>query len=237
MARTKPKLWFAAAGGKPRLKISSADWQRIELAYERSLPNSVRRKIRAVTRTFLDWVVFEHTVRPSSEAMERVQSIKKAAHEFQEVVFTCPRNVGSDADFYARYLISKHLHLAFDKGRNGLQNLALNLASSISKGCDLALADLGSEQSTFRSGDMWNWWVRELIAILNARYLPTEVRKDSDKSKTEKPSPFVAFIRELQVCIPEDYRGTTHSDTALAVAIDRARRSVRVTKTVPSQPK
>ncbi|MGB8395589.1 MAG: hypothetical protein WCE27_18510, partial [Pseudolabrys sp.] len=64
MARTKPKLSFAAAGGKPRLKISSADWQRIESAYERSLPNSVRRKIRAVTHTFLDWVVFEHTVRP-----------------------------------------------------------------------------------------------------------------------------------------------------------------------------
>ena len=172
------KAVFAAAGGKPRLKISSADWQRIKSAYERSLPNSVRRKIRAVTRTFLDWVVLEHTVRPSSEAMERVQSIKKAAHEFQEVVFTCPRNVGSDADFYARHLISKRLHLAFDKGRDGLQNLALNLASSISKGCDLALADLGSEQSTFRSGDMWNWWVRELIAILNARYLPTEVREE-----------------------------------------------------------
>ena len=237
MARTKPKLSFAAAGGKPSLKISSADWQRIESVYGRSLPNSVRRKIRAVTRKFLDWAVFEHTVRPSSEAMERVRSIKNAAHEFQEVVFTCPANVGSEADFFARHLICKHLNLAYDKGRDGLQNLALNLANSISKSCDLALADLRSDQSAFRSGDMWNWWVRELTAILKARQLPTEARKDTDKSKTEKPSPFVGLIRELQACIPADYRRATHSDTALAVAIVRARGSVRVTKTVPSQPK
>ena len=168
--------------------------------------------------------------------MERVRSIKKAAHEFQEVVFTCPANVGSEADFVARHLICKHLNLAFDKGRDGLQNLALDLANSISKGCDLALADLRSEQSAFRSGDMWNWWVCELIAVLKARQLPTEARKDTDKSKTEKPSPFVGLIRELQACIPADYRRATHSDTALAVAIVRAR-AVRVTKTVPSQPK
>jgi len=235
MARTKPKLSFAAAGGKPSLK--RADWQRIESVYGRSLPNSVRRKIRAVTRKFLDQAVFEHRVRPRSEAMERVRSIKKAAHEFQEVVFTCPANVGSDADFFARHLICKHLNLAYDKGRDGLQNLALDLANSISKGCDLALADLRSEQSAFRSGDMWNWWVRELTAVLKARQLPTEARKDTDKSKTEKPSPFVGLIRELQACIPVDYQGTTHSDTALAVAIVRARGSVRVTKTVPNQSK
>ena len=234
MARTKPKLSFAAAGGKPSLK--RADWQRIESVYGRSLPNSVRRKIRAVTRKFLDQAVFEHRVRPRSEAMERVRSIKKAAHEFQEVVFTCPANVGSDADFFARHLICEHLNLAFDKGRDGLQNLALDLANSISKGCDLALADLRSEQSAFRSGDMWNWWVRELTAVLKARQLPTEARKDTDKSKTERPSPFVGLIRELQACIPADYRRATHSDTALAVAIVRAR-AVRVTKTVPSQPK
>ena len=228
-------LSFATAGGKPSLKILS--WRRIEKAYGHSLPKPGRLKIRAATREFLDWAVFEHTVRPTSEVIKRVVSIKKGVRKFQGVVFTCPQKVGSDADLYARHLISKHLHLAFDKGRDGLQNLAFNLANSISKGCDLALADLGSEQSTFRSGDMWNWWVCELTAILNAQYLPTEVRKDSDKNRTGKPSPFVAFIRELQVYIPEDYRGTTHSDTALAVAIVRARRSVRVTKTVPSQPK
>jgi hypothetical protein len=237
MARTKPKLSFASAGGKPSLKISSADWQRIESVYGRSLPDSVRRKICAVTRKFLDWAVFEHTVRPSSEAMERVQSIKKAVHEFQKVVFTCPANVGSDADLFARHLICRHSNLASDKGRDGLHNLALNLANSISKGCELALAQLKSKQPTFRSGDMWNWWVCELTEVLKADELPTEARKDTDKSKTEKPSPFVGFIRELQACIPKEYRGTTHSDSALAVAIVRARVPFGSQKTVPSQPK
>jgi hypothetical protein len=66
---------------------------------------------------------------------------------------------------------------------------------------------------------------------MEAHQLPIEVRKDTDKNATRKPSPFVALIRELQACIPEADRKSTHSDIALSEAIARARRPRRVAKT------
>jgi hypothetical protein len=41
---------------------------------------------------------------------------------------------------------------------------------------------------------------------LKAHQLPTEVRKDTVKNLTGKQSPFVAFVRELQACVTEEYR-------------------------------
>jgi hypothetical protein len=239
--RLTPKLSVASADGKPSLRISGADWQRIQTAYGHSISKAVRRKIRDATREFLDWGVFEHTVRTHAEAVARVQSIKTAIHKFGEAIFRCPEGVGRDADYYARHLICDHLSLPFKEGRDGLQNLALQLKQDISKGCDSALLDLNREKKSGfnkgdNKGDIWDWWVRKLTAALKAHHLPTETRKDTDKNKTGKPSPFVLFIRELEACIPQDYRGTTHSPEALAEAIVRARRLVRVTKNSLASP-
>ena len=50
--------------------------------------------------------------------------------------------------------------------------------------------------------------------------LPTRVRKDAgNKSKSDKQSPFVIFVRELQRCLPANCKRPTHSDGALADAI------------------
>jgi hypothetical protein len=217
MVRLKPKLPFASVAGKPKLRISGADWQRIETAYGHPLSKSVRGKIRCVTREFLDWVAFEPAARSNSEALARVQSIKKAVHEFREVIFRYPPSMGRDADLYARRLICKHVGLPFE-GRDGLQNLALKL----SKGCDLAQADLtrGTE-SGFRQGDAWDLWVRKLTSTLKSCGLPTGARGDYDPTKEE--SPFVRFIDELQKSGPIKFRRVTNSRAALAKAIQRAR--------------
>jgi len=50
MAQFKPKSRFAAVTSRPKLRISKADWVRIEAAYGHLLAAPVRRKIRAVTR-------------------------------------------------------------------------------------------------------------------------------------------------------------------------------------------
>jgi hypothetical protein len=80
MARTKPKLWFAAAGGKPRLKISSADWQRIESAYERCLNSG--GKFAPSRARFLTGLCLNTRFGPVRSDGEG-QSLK-AAHEFQK---------------------------------------------------------------------------------------------------------------------------------------------------------
>ena len=221
--RSKPKLPFAAADGMPTLKISSADWQRIELAYGHSLSSHIRRKICSATREFLEWAEFEHTARPNSEAVARVQSIKKAVRDFQVAILRCPPGIGRDADYFARNLICKYSGLTFTKGRDGLQNLALDL-------------------ERWRKGDMWDRWVRMVTAALDANQLPTSVRKDTDKIRTDKPSEFVALFRELQACIPAAYRRSqaqfsdSQSNIALSTAIVRARPRHRVTKNSQTAP-
>jgi hypothetical protein len=55
---------------------------------------------------------------------------------------------------------------------------------------------------------------------------PTTVRKDSDKNKTGRPSPFVAFVDALQTHIPKDYRRAEQL-SALAQAISKARKKPR----------
>jgi hypothetical protein len=223
MAQFTPKLSFASAGGKPTLRISGADWERIETAYRNPLSSTLRRKIREATQEFVEWAVFEDTVQTNSEAQTRAKLIKAEAREFRRTIFRCPPNIGRDADFRARHLICKHLGVPFENGRDGLQNLVLKFERLVSKSCDLALHDLVRERgSGFRKGEMWNLWVRKLTAALRSRQLPVEARKDTDKH-TGSPSPFVGFLRELQECIPTEFQRSVHSDGALAEAVRKAK--------------
>jgi hypothetical protein len=234
MARFKPKSRFSAVSGRPKFRIARSDWNRIETSYGHVLATPVRRKIRAATRKYLDWVEFEDKAATILETTARINAIKKIARELREVVFQRPSKIGRAADYYARNLICKHMDLRFE-GRDGLQNLALKIAN----GCERALAELRRESGLgFRDGETWQWWVRTLTSILSKSQLPIQVRKDTDKAKVAKPSAFVAFMRELQACIPKAYRrsqpGSPHfeANIALSTAISRARAN-RVTKSLP----
>jgi hypothetical protein len=238
MAQFKPKSRFSAVSGRPKLRMSKTDWVRIEATYGHLLATSVRRKIRAATREYLDWVEFEPKAATMSETTARVHTIKKAASKFREAIFQCRPKIGRAADYRARALICKHMGLPF-KGRDGLQNLVLKTERDIAKGCGHALAELrGEKESGFRHGETWELWVRKLTSILKKSRLPIQVRKDTDKAKVAKPSSFVAFIRELQACIPQAYRRSQprgpdfEANIALSTAINRARAN-RVTKSLP----
>src|SRR5262249_16282633 len=225
--------------GRPKFRVSKADWIRIESAYGHPLAARMRRKIRAATREYLDWAEFEPEAATMSKTAARVRTIRKAARKFREGILRCPPKLGREADYYARSLICKHMGLPF-KGRDGLQNLALQVERDIANGCDRALAEL-TKESDFREGETWQWWIRTLPSTLSKSQLPIQVRKDTDKAKVSRPSAFVAFMRELQACIPQAYR-KSHSPTpdfeaniALSTAISRARRARanRVTKRLP----
>jgi hypothetical protein len=190
----------------------------------------MRRKIRVATREYLDWAPFELAAEPNAKAVARVIAIKKAARDFQRIILQCPPEIGRDADYFARALISEYSGLAWNNGRDGLQNLALKTERAILRGCAQALAELRrAEHSGFRKGEMWDRWVRQLTSILSKDHLPTQVRKDTDKRKAAMPSAFVAFVRELQVCLPRDYRRSQahrpdfDANIALSNAIVKAR--------------
>ena len=226
MARVKPKLPFASAGSGPRLKISQADWQRIETVYGLSLPSELRRKIFKFTREYLKEATFEKRAPIASQAEDRVKAIKNAAGKFRDAILRRPSNIACEADFYARQLISKHARLPFQGGRNCLQNLAFE-ARWVPNACKLAMAELkGLEKGNFRQGEAWDRWTRELTNAVRELQLPIAARKDTDKQK-QGPSPFVAFIWELQKCIPAEYQRSTQSLGALAKAIHGGRAAAR----------
>ncbi len=221
------------SSGEPKLSISNDDWQRIESAYGHAVPTNARERIHEALLEFLRFVESEQVAHPVSEARKRVERVKKAATEFKTAIFE--QDVGLDARTYANHLIKLHFRDArIRNSRDGLRTVA-KLMTSVIVACNRALQDLKHPGNWGpKRGDTWEKLVRDLTAVLKRHRLPTEVRKDSDKTKTGKPSPLVSFMRELQSCLPPEHRRAEHSEIALADAIYRARRVGRVTKGDPS---
>jgi hypothetical protein len=226
MPQVTPTIPIASlSGGDPELSISNKDWKRIELAYGHDVPATAREQIYNATLMFLFFVEGEQAARPVSEARKRIERLKKAASVFQKEFHDKPQNIGSDSRIYADYLVDRYLNDLPIGAPERLRSMEL-MASSLIAACNRALADLGNRNNQGRRrGETWGNWVCHVTKIMDAHQLPTEVRKDTDKNKKGKPSPFVTLIRELQARIPDANRRSSHSDMALSEAIARARRS------------
>jgi hypothetical protein len=232
MARSAPTIPITTlTGGDPELSISTRDWKRIESAYGRAVPTTAREEICAATFRHLLFVEGEQAASPVSQARKRIEQINKAAAKFQKVVFDNPQDSRRDSRIYADELIKRHFNNPRLRGTPALRSLGL-VMGSLKGACKQALADLEDPKNQGRRrGETWENWIRCVTDIIKRHDLPSEVRKDTDKNVTGKPSPFVALIRDLQAFVPKNYRRSTHSDIALSEAIVRARRSRRVTKT------
>jgi hypothetical protein len=231
MIRFAPTIPIATlSGGDPELSISNDDWKRIELTYGHAVSTTAREQIYGATLTFLFFVEGEQTARPVSEARDRILQLKGAALLFQKAVFDNPPDGVRVSRIYADELVKRYFEDPRWADPQGLRSLEL-VMSSLMVACKQALTDLENPKNHGRrKGEAWRNWVCRVTDIIDAHQLPIEVRKDTDKNATGKPSPFVALIRELQAFIPQACRQSTHSDIALSEAIARARRSRRVTK-------
>jgi hypothetical protein len=243
MAQFTPKIPIASvAGGDPELTIADADWEHIQKAYGTELLPEMRKQIYEATNDFLRFVKTEYSAQPVSAARHRVKRIKKAAADFQEAIFEYSQSDVGDATLYANHLINRSFDDPRVKNRDKLRFLS-RLMTSFAVACNRALSHLDNPTNRGRrEGETWENWVRKLTRILDATQLPTKVRKDSDKNITKKPSPFVALVRELQKCIPKEYRrsqahsASLEANIALSEAIVRARRLRRSTKSSPTWP-
>jgi hypothetical protein len=240
--RRSRKLPIASGqGADPDLAISEADWQRNQKAYGKHPSDSVRTAIVEATRDFLLFEVLEREAEPVANAEKRIAVCKKAAEDLRCVMLS---GQSSDAEAYARYLIMKHFRDAPLSNKAGSSYVGsfyslASLLTSFLSACDRALMDLDSiprkpslgllgdlgAPPSIEEGRAWRLWIRRLTGIMKANGLPTGVRKDEgNKSKSDKQSPFVLFVRELQHCLPDGCKYPKHSDPALAKAIERARR-------------
>jgi hypothetical protein len=94
--------------------------------------------------------------------------------------------------------------------------------SSFLSACDEALIQMKSLSSKtwmWQDRKAWNRWVVKLSDFAENNAFPTI----SSISRRGKASPFVRFVEQLQVSIPDKYRRSDHSLVALAQAIKRAR--------------
>lgn len=233
MAQVTPRIPIASvSGGDPKLTITEENWQRIQDAYRSDLSPDLRKKIYEATIAFLQFVPFEQTAQPVSIARQKIKRVRKAATALQKAILEHPQSDAGDATLYATRLINRYFDDGSITGRDKLGFLG-KLMGPLSTACLLALGYLDNPKNYGRrEGDAWRLWVQRLKSILAAKGLPTEVRKDTDKNKTGNPSPFVAFIRELQACVPETFRRSTQSDGALAQSVAIVRREAKSGPTI-----
>jgi hypothetical protein len=228
MAQVTPKIPIASVrGGDPKLTITDKDWQRIQVAYGSELSPDLRKEIYEATIRFLQFVPFEQAAQPVLIARQKIKRVFKAATDLQKAILEHPQSDAGDATLYANRLINRYFDDGSITDRDKLGFLG-KLMGPLSTACSFALEHLDNHKNHGRrEGEAWRLWVQNLKSILAAKGLPTEVRKDTDKNRTGNPSPFVAFIHELQACVPETFRRSIQSDGALAQSIYESGRLVR----------
>jgi hypothetical protein len=83
-----------------------------------------------------------------------------------------------------------------------------------------------TEQATlvgFAEGNAWNQMIWDLIRFADERGLSTRITHFDDPNQG---SPFVRFVRELQLTFPTEFRRHEASNAALTEAISVARRQI-----------
>jgi hypothetical protein len=237
MGKRAPRLPVASAE-RERITISDSDWQRVESVYGQKLSPGARRDIHEKTQEFVDRAEFERHAERMSDARNRISTIVEAASSLRSAL----DGGNHDADIYARTLIKKHLrkegaakkHLRKEgdatkkrrrKKRDPLRKVSSDMRLLIFRSQD-ALRELDdTKDQGFSKGEAWDRWIGRLTSIAGKHGLLWRVRKDVVSS--DRPSPFVKLVWELQKFVPKAHR-RDHSKSALAVAIVAARSRNRV---------
>ena len=225
MSRPKGKIPRIRFGEFQPITLRDESWQTIEAAYGQSFSQEARTQISAVTNEFVQFALAESTG-TIDDAVRRTKRISKSA---QSLIAAIEERVVGDVtrDYVDEELGLSYAQLNGDEG-NGAHKYVSGIVfalSSFVNACSLTLQKLSevSANNYWPDGGAWEAWIRQLTSILNAHDLPTAVRKDTDKQKSDRPSPFVVFVSTLQTFLPQEHIRGQHSKGALAVAIHKAR--------------
>jgi hypothetical protein len=248
--KSRLKRLPTSSGGRDTasFKPSAEDWQRIADAYGQPLSVEDQAYITAVVDSYLHWQQFEPNAPFAEDALKHLNHIVKYAHPFLTTLLTTSDDQTNEAAAYAESLISSSMadklspetdYIAeLDASPNGfvvwkhagdspprtnkldeLRDLLTNLLAA----CKAVRAQLSEDdQAAFEEGQAWQLMVRKLVLWARQRGFPATASKGRSKkaSINPPPSPFVAFVRELQKTFPaEKYQRHMHSDDALSKAI------------------
>jgi hypothetical protein len=120
MPKRRPTLPIAHADADDVSTIAFTDeqWQAIEQAYGRQLNAEVRQQITTITTQYLKDCGFERAATPKEMALKRIERVRRAAGDLEEVMLDREASSVSDelsrqqrqsAHSYAERLIRRHL--------------------------------------------------------------------------------------------------------------------------------
>ncbi len=227
----KPRLGVAYNRYGKQLEISDANWADLEKALGAGIAPEERSTIAAIAQRYLDFEPFERKAPFVADARNYLNRVTKAAKALGDVMRDAHSRAGNPQGVGASMietLFDKELGYANEPARHRyreLGNAALLFAMAherVAKRFEEDVANLG-----FVEGDEWDRMVNKLTAWARQRGLRSGASKGRDKSASDAPSPFLAFLRGLQDLFPKDQRRHLHSDLALAQAVHAARRNRR----------
>jgi len=240
MARRKRTLPIASQSVKKTksIVINLSGWRKVEKAFGKPLPQSIRDEILKLTEDFVYWAPFEDEAGPLEPARDRVIAWKRRADDLQEAFWKLPKEFWkrsasgrkpSQKEMMRRYrrhnetlFYTKRLvRLKFSDARLRRPDLFGDLGdilTSFSAACKMALADM-DDLPGWRTGEAWVIWICKLTRALDKAHLPTSARTDD----LAEQSAFTNLVAVLQKFVPSRFRRHTHSLSALAKAIQRAR--------------
>jgi hypothetical protein len=205
----------------PALKMSGDDWKRLEKAYGLPLSSPLRAQIIQASEILKLNAIFAdgQRIADAEERIKRIQQRAKALH----AAFRGGRP--SPSHWFGDLCIESQFSTDLSNAKVSSVSTLIKQIKTLVTACTGALAYLDrTAKNTPSKRGVWNLWVQTLTSTLCENGLPTGARKDVDKQKGGNPSAFVAFVREMQNSVPQEYRPLFQSDDALAQAIVRARR-------------
>jgi hypothetical protein len=211
---------------------TAADWARIEAAYGVSLLEEDRTVIVLHVICYLRDEPQEGFAPFANDAARWLDGVHGAADALlRKLRWWKGDDIKLDSDrergcAYAQMLLATNLrHQPFSDWPNDKVEKLHGLISQVVNACTSAKDDVALRaEAGEREGWFWDHLIRELTAFAKQRNFPIGAAKGTDKQKTPRASPFVAFVRELQNVFPEQARRHMSSDAALAKAITDARR-------------
>jgi hypothetical protein len=220
MSRPSPVVPVAGLSKRVRFEITPTDWIRIETAYGRTVPLKSRRQIEIVSRDFLSTASIEHDSELISAATRRIRSIRSRAGDLQAVICEAP---SEDATTFSNRFFEDAFTDRRFKKRDSLHSLSLMMDDVICACDEAEKAINGVTNHGRRRGEGWENWLRKIDDIFRELNLPITARKDANKNKSGKPSPYAEMIGALQDLFPPKFRRAKQSKQALARAIHLAR--------------
>lgn len=206
-----------------------AHWQHLAQAWGAVFSGADRADIKTIADAYLAWEPFERNAPFIKDGLARLKRIDRSARRFWGALLQGDQGDLREAARQAELAIERHFHPSGSDTVGSYDDMVHRMSDFI-RACGLAQRELAAlgQSGGFKEGDAWREMIGALVDWSEPRELPTRISKGRARSKGDpRPSPFVAFVWELQRHFPTEHQRHMQSLDALATAMNAARAAWR----------